>query len=80
MGAPILDPIGGLVVSGMIMKTAVELTYTSIRELTDASLAKDVFVRINEKLDQLQVLQIAFGLLNSLMVCLEPICLFFADP
>lgn len=48
LGYPVLDPLAGLVVSGMIFKTAWELGKQSVEELTDAVTDPDVEAQVQQ--------------------------------
>jgi len=42
LGIPLMDPIAGMLVAGLIMKTGIDIGYESIRELTDETVEEDV--------------------------------------
>ncbi|RUS25580.1 cation efflux family-domain-containing protein [Jimgerdemannia flammicorona] len=46
MGAPILDPVGGILVAGMIMKSGVEIMLESLKELVDVGIEEDVVKQV----------------------------------
>ncbi|KAI8323545.1 hypothetical protein GQ54DRAFT_103857 [Martensiomyces pterosporus] len=50
MGFPILDAIGGLVVSGMLAKSGIEMTMAAIREITDTPPPKQLSGEVEEAL------------------------------
>lgn len=56
-GFPILDPLAGMLVSGLIIKTGVDMAYDSIRELTDESAEEKVLQNINRLLKQVEGVQ-----------------------
>ena len=41
-GIPLMDPIAGVLVAGLIIKTGIDIGYESIRELTDESVEEEV--------------------------------------
>ena len=47
-GFPSLDPLGGLVVSGLIVKVGAELSWTSVKELTDTVIDPGESTRLSE--------------------------------
>ncbi|XP_006855510.2 metal tolerance protein 2 isoform X1 [Amborella trichopoda] len=46
LGVPFLDPLAGLIVSGMILKAGIESGYNSVMELVDAAVPQDLLVPI----------------------------------
>ncbi len=51
-GMPLLDPIAGFLVAGLIIKTGVDIANGSIRELTDEVAEQEVIDTINQTLGQ----------------------------
>ena len=41
-GVPLMDPIAGMLVAGLIIKTGIDIGYESIRELTDETVEEEV--------------------------------------
>ncbi|OZJ04288.1 hypothetical protein BZG36_02578 [Bifiguratus adelaidae] len=56
-GVPILDPLGGILVSGMILKTGVEIMLGSLKELVDANVDDDVLQQVQQAITRLQKTQ-----------------------
>ncbi|XP_066380196.1 metal tolerance protein 2-like [Miscanthus floridulus] len=48
LGLPLLDPLAGLVVSGMILKTGIQTGYESVMELVDAAVDPSLLEPIKE--------------------------------
>lgn len=53
-GVPLLDPIGGLVVSGMILQSSWGICSSSIKELMDANVSHDSMDRVRELAAQMR--------------------------
>ncbi|KAI8368780.1 cation efflux family-domain-containing protein [Blakeslea trispora] len=53
-GMPVLDPIGGLVVSGMLVKSSVGLLATSMQELMDKGITSKELKSIESAIDQVK--------------------------
>ena len=47
-GVPLMDPIAGMLVAGLIIKTGIDIGYESIRELTDENVEEEVFSELNK--------------------------------
>ncbi|KAF3322829.1 metal tolerance protein 2 [Carex littledalei] len=54
LGVPFLDPLAGLLVSGMILKAGIETGYESIMELVDAAVEMSVLQPIKETILQIE--------------------------
>lgn len=54
LGYPMADPLAAVVVSVLIIKTALEIGYTSIKELTDYSVDESLLKRIEEALMEVE--------------------------
>ncbi|KAL1922572.1 uncharacterized protein VTP21DRAFT_10111 [Calcarisporiella thermophila] len=54
LGIPILDPVGGLVVSGMIAKSGADIMLSSLRELVDANVADDVVMHASNAVKKIK--------------------------
>ncbi|XP_078160683.1 cation efflux family protein [Carex rostrata] len=54
LGVPFLDPLAGLLVSGMILKAGIETGYESIMELVDAAVDMSVLQPIKETILQVE--------------------------
>lgn len=55
VGVPILDPIGGLVVSGMILKMGIETGIPSLKELIDIAVPEATLTHVQKALVDIQV-------------------------
>ena len=47
-GVPLMDPIAGMLVAGLIIKTGIDIGYESIRELTDETVEEDVISELGK--------------------------------
>ena len=47
-GIPMMDPIAGVLVSGLIVKTGIDIGYSSLRELTDEMPEEEVMIELNK--------------------------------
>ncbi|THU66670.1 hypothetical protein C4D60_Mb05t16610 [Musa balbisiana] len=54
MGLPFLDPLAGLLVSGMILKAGYETGYQSVMELVDAAVDQSLLVPIKQTINQVE--------------------------
>ncbi|KAJ3683743.1 hypothetical protein LUZ60_013970 [Juncus effusus] len=54
IGVPFLDPLAGLLVSGMILKAGIDTGYSSIMELVDAAVEPSVLNPIRETILQIE--------------------------
>lgn len=54
-GLPVLDPLGGLVVAGMIFKSSIEMTTSSLKELADRSIDADDLDKVKRTMMQMKV-------------------------
>lgn len=59
MNIPMLDPLAGALVSGMIIKTGAEIMIGAFRDLTDRRADDDVLEAVQRTLDELQLQQIS---------------------
>ena len=48
LGIPLMDPIAGMLVAGLIIKTGIDIGYESIRELTDETVEEDVISELGK--------------------------------
>ncbi|RUS20490.1 cation efflux protein [Endogone sp. FLAS-F59071] len=55
IGFPILDPLGGILVAGMIMKSGVEIMLGSLKELVDVGLEGDVIKQVEVAIAKVKV-------------------------
>ncbi|KAG9294153.1 hypothetical protein G9A89_021512 [Geosiphon pyriformis] len=46
LGFPFLDPLGGILVAGMIMKNGIEIMISSLKELVDARVEEDIIQQV----------------------------------
>ncbi|KAI7875807.1 cation efflux protein [Lichtheimia hyalospora FSU 10163] len=53
-GLPVLDPLGGLVVAGMIFKSSIEMTTSSLKELADRSIDADDLDKVKKTMMQMK--------------------------
>ncbi|CAG8581921.1 4011_t:CDS:2 [Diversispora eburnea] len=53
-GFPLLDPIGGILVAGMIMKSGINILITSLKELVDVGMEENVIHRVNNAVQKFQ--------------------------
>lgn len=53
-GAPLLDPLAAVAVSGMIAKQGIELSWDATKELLDANSHKDLLRNVEESLKKIQ--------------------------
>ncbi|KAI8576846.1 hypothetical protein K450DRAFT_254580 [Umbelopsis ramanniana AG] len=53
-GIPILDPLGGLAVSALILKTGGDIMASSLKELCDASIDQDILDQVEKTILQLK--------------------------
>ncbi|CDS07994.1 hypothetical protein LRAMOSA01943 [Lichtheimia ramosa] len=53
-GLPVLDPLGGLVVAGMIFKSSIEMTTSSLKELADRSIDADDLDKVKRTMIQMK--------------------------
>ncbi|CAG8538299.1 11742_t:CDS:2, partial [Racocetra fulgida] len=54
-GFPLLDPIGGILVAGMILKSGIEIMISSLRELVDMGAKDDVIKKVEKAVYKIQV-------------------------
>lgn len=54
MGVPILDPLAGLLVSGMILKAGLETGYQSVMELVDAAVPPSLLTPIKKTITEVE--------------------------
>ena len=47
-GIPLMDPIAGIMVAGLIIKTGIDIGYESIRELTDETVEEEVMSELSK--------------------------------
>lgn len=55
VGLPLLDPIGGLIVSGMVVKMGIESGVPSLKELMDIAVPDSTLVRVKQALTEMEV-------------------------
>ncbi len=53
LGVPLMDPIAGVLVSGLIIKTGINFGYESIRELTDETVEEEVIDELRQILSKI---------------------------
>ncbi|CAG8741971.1 32166_t:CDS:2, partial [Racocetra persica] len=53
-GFPLLDPIGGILVAGMILKSGIEIMISSLRELVDMGLKEDDIKKVEKAVYKIQ--------------------------
>jgi divalent metal cation (Fe/Co/Zn/Cd) transporter len=56
-GVPVLDPLGGLLVSALIVKSGAEIMASSVHELVDKGLTADEIEQIKAVITQVKVSQ-----------------------
>lgn len=54
-GMPVLDPLGGIVVSGMLVKSSVGILRSSIKELVDQGISAEELNKITSAIGQVKV-------------------------
>lgn len=54
-GIPVLDPIGGLIVSAMIIKSGNGILMSSLRELMDKGIGHETIMDINQAISEVKV-------------------------
>lgn len=54
-GMPVLDPLGGIVVSGMLMKSSVGILGSSIKELMDKGITPEELNSITAAISKVKV-------------------------
>ena len=54
LGIPLMDPIAGMLVAGLIIKTGIDIGYESIRELTDETVEEDVISELGKIMSEIQ--------------------------
>ena len=54
LGFPMLDPIAGFLVAGLIIKSGVDIGYSSVRELTDEVAEQEVIEKILQTLEGIE--------------------------
>ena len=47
-GVPLMDPIAGMLVAGLIIKTGIDIGYESIRELTDETVEEEILIELEQ--------------------------------
>lgn len=55
MGVPIFDPLGGMLVSGMILKSGADIMVNATQELMDKSIGKDELEQIEDMIATVKV-------------------------
>ncbi|CAG8736156.1 11220_t:CDS:2, partial [Dentiscutata heterogama] len=53
-GFPLLDPIGGILVAGMILKNGIEIMISSVKELVDMGVKEDVIKKVEKAVYKIQ--------------------------
>ncbi|MBC8259805.1 MAG: cation diffusion facilitator family transporter [SAR324 cluster bacterium] len=53
-GIPLMDPIAGVLVAGLIIKTGIDIGYESIRELTDETVEEEVISKLGQILTDIR--------------------------
>ena len=54
LGFPMLDPIAGFLVAGLIIKSGVDIGYSSVRELTDEVAEQEVIEKILQTIEGIE--------------------------
>ncbi len=54
LGIPLMDPIAGMLVAGLIIKTGIDIGYESIRELTDETVEEDVISELGKIMSEIE--------------------------
>ena len=54
LGLPLMDPIAGVLVAGLIIKTGINIGYESIRELTDEAVEEEVIIELGQILSGIE--------------------------
>lgn len=65
LGFPILDPLGGMLVAGMIMRSGVEIMLGSLKELVDVGLEGDVIKQVEVAITKVKVRWSRFRLMRE---------------
>lgn len=55
-GIPVFDPLGGMIVSGMILKSGADIMSQSTKELLDKSISESELEKIKDIISQVKVL------------------------
>jgi divalent metal cation (Fe/Co/Zn/Cd) transporter len=58
LGLPFLDPVGGILVAGMIMKNGFEIMLSSLKELADMKVEEDVIIQVEKAVEKSKVIYI----------------------
>jgi len=53
-GIPLMDPIAGVLVAGLIIKTGINIGYESIRELTDETVEEEVLSELEQIMSEIE--------------------------
>ncbi len=56
IGFPLLDPLGGILVAGMILKSGFEIMLQSLKELVDVRVEQDVINQVEKAVEKLKVM------------------------
>jgi len=54
LGVPLMDPLAGVLVSGLIIKTGIDIGYESIRELTDETVEENVIIELGKIMNSIE--------------------------
>ena len=54
MGVPLMDPLAGVLVAGLIIKTGINIGYESIKELTDERVEEDVIIELSKIMNSIE--------------------------
>ncbi|CAB5183084.1 hypothetical protein RhiirA5_496139 [Rhizophagus irregularis] len=52
LGFPFLDPVGGILVAGMIMKSGFEIMLSSLKELADMKVEEDIICQVEKAVEK----------------------------
>lgn len=54
LGIPLMDPLAGVLVAGIIVKTGINIGYESIKELTDETVEEEIIGELSQILDNIE--------------------------
>ena len=54
LGIPLMDPIAGVLVAGIIVKTGINIGYESIKELTDETVEEEIIGELSRIMDDIE--------------------------
>ncbi len=54
LGIPLMDPLAGVLVAGIIVKTGINIGYESIKELTDETVEEEIIGELSQIMDNIE--------------------------